>query len=184
MTETLTLNVIEIERLKVILLIEQDELTIAEAAESLELSERQLYQPLQRYCTDGDGGLCHRLRGRKSSKAYAAELRTKALRLYREQYWHYGPTLLNKKLAEAHHLLISRQTATQWLVLEGLWTGSRKKRPHRKKRDRRRAIGSLKCASPKSRILTEPSVFTQIFDGLMSQWTTPCSCAASNPRAS
>jgi len=40
-------------------------------------------------------------------------------------------------------LRISRQTLTRWLVKESLWAPRRKKRPHRKKRQRRQAMGSL-----------------------------------------
>lgn len=131
------------ERLKLILRIEQDQLTVAEAAEGLQLSERQLYRILERYRAEGEVGLSHRLRGRRSNKAFAPELRTKALRLYREQYSDYGPTLFAERLAEHHDIDISRQTAARWLSQAALWSGSRKKRPHRKKRERRDAIGSL-----------------------------------------
>ncbi|MEK9137034.1 MAG: ISNCY family transposase, partial [Bacteroidota bacterium] len=126
-----------------ILRIEHNQLTVAEAAESLDLSERHLYRILQRYRAEGEAGLCHRLRGRRSNKAFAQELRTKTLRLYREQYSDYGPTLFAEKLAEHHDVCISRQTATRWLSQAALWSGNRKKRPHRKKRERRDALGSL-----------------------------------------
>jgi hypothetical protein len=107
------------------------------------VSQRQLYRILKRYRAQGEAGLCHRLRGRPSNKAFAAEIRIKALRLYREQYSDYGPTLFTEKLAQHHQLSISRQTTMRWLRQAALWSGSRKKRPHRKKRERREAIGSL-----------------------------------------
>lgn len=131
------------ERLKVILRIEQGQLTVAEAAESLQLSERQLYRILKRYRAEGAAGIRHRLHGQRSNKAFADELRTKALRLYREQYADYGPTLFAERLTEDHDMTISRQTATRWLHQAALWSGNRKQRPHRKKRERRDCIGSL-----------------------------------------
>jgi hypothetical protein len=131
------------ERLKVILRHKQHQLTVVEAAESLDLSERQLYRVLKRYRTEGETGLCHRLRGRASNKAFPPEQRTKAVRLYQERYSDYGPTLFTEKLAEYHDLRVSRQTATRWLSQKALWSGSRKKRPHRKKREPRGALGSL-----------------------------------------
>lgn len=131
------------ERLKVIVRLEHNELTVAEGAESLALSQRQLYRVLKRYRAQGEAGLCHRLRGRRSNKAFARELFTKVVRLYREQYSDYGPTLFIEKLAEHHDIDISRQTATRWLSQAALWSGSRKKRPHRTKRERRETIGSL-----------------------------------------
>ena len=143
MTETVTMSYREREHLKVIGRIEAGELTVAEAAESIHLTERQMYRLLRRYRQEGDRALIHRLRGRPSNLAYAGEIRTKAMRLYREQYSDYGPTLFAEKLEFYHDLKISRQTATRWLIQESLWAGSRKKRPHRKKRQRRDCIGSL-----------------------------------------
>jgi len=143
MTETVTMSYREREHLKVIGRIEAGELTVAEAAESIHVTERQMYRLLRRYRQEGDRGLIHRLRGRASNLAYPREARTKAVRLYRELYSDYGPTLFAEKLELYHDLKISRQTATRWLIEESLWAGSRKKRPHRKKRQRRDCIGSL-----------------------------------------
>jgi hypothetical protein len=143
MTETVTMSYREREHLKVISRIEAGELTVAEAAESIHLTERQMYRLLRRYRQEGDRGLIHRLRGRRSNLAYESQVRTTAVRLYRELYSDYGPTLFAEKLEFYHDLKISRQTATRWLIQESLWSGSRKKRPHRKKRQRRDCIGSL-----------------------------------------
>ena len=143
MTETVTMSYREREQLKVISRIEAGELTVAEAAESIHLTERQMYRLLRRYRQEGDRGLIHRLRGRRSNLAYESDVRTTAVRLYRELYSDYGPTLFAEKLEFYHDLKISRQTATRWLIQESLWSGSRKKRPHRKKRQRRDCIGSL-----------------------------------------
>jgi hypothetical protein len=133
----------ERDHLKVVGRVEAGELTVAEAAESIHITERQMYRLLRRYRQEGDRGLIHRLRGRRSNLAYAGEIRTKAIRLYRELYSDYGPTLFAEKLEFYHDLKISRQTATRWLIEESLWSGSRKKRPHRKKRQRRDCRGSL-----------------------------------------
>jgi hypothetical protein len=134
LTDILTLRSYEMERLKVIVRIEHHQLTVAEAAESLDLSERQLYRILRCYHTEGEAGLSHRLRGRRSNKAFPKELSMNVLRLYRERYSDYGPTLFVEKLDEYNSITISRQTATRWLSQAALWSGSRKKRPHRTKR--------------------------------------------------
>ena len=141
--QTLRLSYPEMERLKVIGRHEHKALTVMEAAQCLKISERQMYRILKRYRTEGEAGLLHRLRGRASNKAYPPQLITKVLRLYREQYSDYGPTLFLEKLELYHDLSISRQTATRWLTQKGLWSGNRKKRPHRTKRERRACIGSL-----------------------------------------
>lgn len=66
MKEILIMSYRETERLKVISRIEFDELTVVDAAESIHISERQMYRILKRYHTEGEAGLLHRLRGRMS----------------------------------------------------------------------------------------------------------------------
>ena len=67
MTETVTMSYCERDHLKVIVRIEAGELTVAEAAESVHVTERQMYRLLRRYRQEGDRGLIHRLRGRRSN---------------------------------------------------------------------------------------------------------------------
>lgn len=133
----------ERERLKVIHRIEHHEWTVALGAEALHLSERQLYRILKRYRQHGDAGIVHRQRGQPSHRAYPAATKSKALRWYRERYADYGPKLFSEMLDEQHGLTIAPETLRRWLIADGLWAGSRKKRPHRKRRPRREAIGSL-----------------------------------------
>ena len=143
MGQTITMSIREMERLKMIVWIKEGKITVVEAAESLHMSERQMYRVLGRYRTQGEAGLVHRLRGMRSNRGYSKETRKEVFRLFREQYSDYDPTLFGEKLEEYHTLHISRQTLTRWLVKESLWAGRRKKRPHRRKRERREAIGSL-----------------------------------------
>jgi len=143
MTGTLTMSMKERERLKMISRIENHELSIALAAEALHLSERQLYRMLRRYRQQGDAGIIHRLRGQPSVRAHPSADKIKALRLYRERYADYGPKLFSEMLEEHHDLTIAPETLRRWLIADSQWSGSRKKRPHRKRRQRRTAIGSL-----------------------------------------
>jgi len=143
MKEILTMSYRETERLKVISRIEHEEMTIVDAAECLHISERHMYRILRRYHAKGESGLLHRLRGQASNAGFPESIRKRTLRLYREQFSDYGPTLFSEKLEEKYDIHISHQTATRWLIHAGLWSGARKKRPHRKKRERRNAIGSL-----------------------------------------
>jgi len=144
MTGTLTMSSKERDRLKVIhRLDEDDQLTMALAAEALHLSERQLYRLLKRYRQQGDAGLVHLLRGYPSHNAYPARAKAKALRLYRQRYADYGPTLFGEMLEDHHALTIAPETLRRWLIADKQWAGSRKNRLHRKRRQRRDAIGSL-----------------------------------------
>ena len=137
------MNQKERDRLKVLAQIQQNELTVALAAESLHLSARQLYRLLNRYHKQGDAGLVHLLRGRPSNHAYDETDKIKAVRLYRERYHDYGPKLFSEVLADDHDLTVAPETLRRWLMDASLWAGSRRKRPHRRHRERRTAIGSL-----------------------------------------
>lgn len=137
------MNQKERDRLKVLTQIQQDELSVVLAAESLHLSERQLYRLLKRYDAQGDAGLVHGLRGRPSNHAYDRIDQAKAVQLYRERYHDYGPTLFSEVLADEHDLEVAPETLRRWLIAASLWAGSRRKRPHRRHRERRTAIGSL-----------------------------------------
>lgn len=142
--EILTMSQKERDRLKILTRVKQGELTYRLAAESLDVSERQIYRIIHRFKNEGDRGVIHRLRGRpKSNRSYSAELRAHALRLFREQYSDYHPTLLSEVLLDEHQIDVSRQTLSRWLQADGIYSGIRKDRPHRKKRERRETIGDL-----------------------------------------
>ena len=107
MTGTLTMNQKERDRLKVLTQIQQNELSVALAAENLHLSERLRYRLLSRYHEQGDAGLVHRLRGQASNHAYDETDKAKAVRLYRERYRDYGPTLFSEVLADDQALTVA-----------------------------------------------------------------------------
>ena len=143
MSETLTMNTKERQRLQVLGHLKDGKTTVAKAAAALALSERQMYRVLGRYRSQGDGGLIHRLRGQTSNRGYPPKVRQEALRLYQEAYPDYGPTLFAEMLAEYHKLIIDSDTLRRWLKTAGLWIGIRAARRHRQKRERRQAIGAL-----------------------------------------
>ena len=142
--ETLIMSQQERDRLKVLDRVKEGKLTRHLAADSLGVSERQLYRLLHRYIEEGDRGVIHRQRGQKgSNRSYTARTRKEVLRHFQEQYSDYHPTLLSEVLLAEHQIDVSRQTITRWLKAEGLISEIRKKRPHRRKRERRQAIGDL-----------------------------------------
>jgi len=83
MSETLTMNTKERQRLPILGHLKHGLTTVVEAAAALGISERQMYRVLDRYRSQGDRGLIHRLRGQTSNRGYPPEVRTQALRLHR-----------------------------------------------------------------------------------------------------
>ena len=95
------------------------------------------------YQAEGDAGMIHGLRGKKSNGGYSGEVKNKVITLYRSQYNDYVPALFSEKLTEYHNLNINRETIRLWLRSEAVCTGMRKKRAHRKRRERRTGFGDL-----------------------------------------
>jgi transposase len=139
----LTMNTKEREHLKVIHRIENNELTIANGARSLSISERQMYRILSRYRSEGDAGIIHKLRGAPSPHRTKAHIRKQVTDMFRQKYRDYGATLFAEKLEEHHQIMLSSKTLTRILKSEHLYVPSRYRKPHRKKRDRRACIGEL-----------------------------------------
>lgn len=92
-----------------------------EAAELIGISDRQVRRIVRRVRVEGERGVIHRLRGRRGCRRVAQGVRVRILRLYRERYMGFGPTLASEKLWELDHLRISDETLRLWLTAEGLW---------------------------------------------------------------
>src|SRR5256885_2075497 len=97
---TLTMSRRELERAEVLLLVHERRITQAAAAERLGLSLRQVERLYRVYRANGASALVSRKRGRPSNRRLATEIRTEALRLVRDRYSDFGPTLAHEKLLE------------------------------------------------------------------------------------
>lgn len=143
MNGVLALSKKEIDRLMIVSQIEDNRMTVQEAAELLGVSERQTYRILKRIRAEGVKGIVHRLRGRESNRGYPNKLKREIIGIYRKQYWDYGPTLYSEMLEKYHNISLNRETVRRWLREEAITTSLRKKRPHRRKRERRSCLGEL-----------------------------------------
>src|SRR5207245_9676506 len=52
-------------------------------------------------------------------------------------------TLAAEHLASEDGLHIAAETLRRWMLAEGLWSGERKRKPHRQRRERKRHFGEL-----------------------------------------
>lgn len=118
------------------------ELLLKDAALILQLSYPQAKRLLARFKASGLGGLAHQLRGKPSNHSFDTEIKQAVLKLYKERFPDFGPTLATEKLQLlGYHL--SHETLRLWLVEEGLWEKDRKRSPHRSWRPRRSHFGEL-----------------------------------------
>jgi len=133
----------EVRRLRVIQ--ETIERRIAQrvAATMLGLSGRQVRRLVKAVREEGERGVIHKLRGRSSNRKTPAEVKARALMLYRGRYAGFGPTLASEKLGELDGIKLSDETLRKWLKESGLWQGRRKRSRHRQWRERKGCFGEM-----------------------------------------
>ena len=137
------------DRLKVLHEVQKRHISQKQAAMELGLSTRWVRKLLERLKQQGDGGLVHGLRGRRSNRKLPEAQRKKVLGIFERQIqkrqWHdYGPTLAAEELAADHKIQISKETLRKWLIEAGLWKAkkARLERVHQW-RARRERFGEL-----------------------------------------
>jgi transposase len=113
---------------------------VAEAARSLELSERQGRRLWKRYGQQGAAGLIHGLRGQQGN-ACRERLREQVLALYRQKYGRGNAAHAAALLGAQEKLVRSRKTLWRGLKSAGLVVPPRRHKPHRQRRARRRGTG-------------------------------------------
>jgi transposase len=138
----------ELQRAEVMSRVRSKVLKVVNAAEILELSYRQAKRLWQRYRKEGAKGLKHRSAGKSSNRAKPEKFRQKVLSRIREKYSgteqsRFGPTLAAEHLAEEDGLSVDGETLRRWMLAEGLWSRSRRRKAHRKRRERKGHFGEL-----------------------------------------
>jgi transposase len=133
----------ELNRVEVISQVVEAHLDIAQAAELLCLSRRQVFRLLYRFRKDGPSGLRHKARGRLPNNRIKPAKRQYVLDLIRDNYPDFGPTLAAEMLATHHHLLVSRETLRKWMIEDGLWLSRKQRRTFHQPRLRRECYGEL-----------------------------------------
>jgi len=118
-------------------------ITQKEAAEAVDLSERQIRRKIRRVRQEGDKGIIHRLRGALSNRAMPDTIKNKALALFKAKYADFGPTLASEKLFERDKIQVNDETLRLWLIGAGIPYKRRKKRPHRQWRQRKEYYGQM-----------------------------------------
>ncbi len=117
--------------------------TQVEASRLMGRSERQVRRLLKRLKVEGDVGVIHRLRGRRSNNLSDQSERQKAIALCRSMYAGFGPTLAAEKLSEHQGIDLSVETLRGWMLAEGLWERKRHRDKHRQRRPRRSCFGEM-----------------------------------------
>lgn len=144
MTTELTMTLKEADRLAVVKRIESKELGIGDGARELGISSRQMKRIWKRYKEREAAGLLSLKKGRPSPNRMPTLLKDKALRLVREKYSDYGPTLAVEKLKEKHKIMLSKESMRKLMIADGLWKGkNRKEKKAHPRRTRRSRLGEM-----------------------------------------
>ncbi len=143
-TALVTLNMRELDRLKVIQAVVDSGLKPGRAAERLGLTVRQIERLVIRYRESGAVGLTSRKRGRPGNRRLDEELARRALTIIRERYADFGPTLACEKLSECHGIQLAKETVRRLMTDAGLWVPRRQRPPKvYQPRARRACLGEL-----------------------------------------
>ena len=116
----------EVRRLQILRKIFDKNMNQQEAAEYLDLSDRQVRRMVYRIRLEGEQGIIHKLRGKPGCHRIDPELRGKIIGFYRKEYSDFGPTLAAEKLLERQKIKVCNETLRLWLIQEGLWNMRRK----------------------------------------------------------
>ncbi len=139
-----TVSMQELDRLKCIEAVVDGDLQPIRAAERLGLTTRQVHRLAVRYRREGPVGLISKRRNRPSNNRMDAGLEEQVLRILRESYPDFGPTLATEKLEARHRIVLCKETVRRLQIAAGLWI-PRKLRPPKiqQPRARRACIGEL-----------------------------------------
>jgi hypothetical protein len=134
----------ELERYQIIRKVFDNQINQQEAAEYLDLSDRQIRRIVRRVRSEGPRGVIHKLRGSVGCRRLEESFKNKILGLYKQHYHDFGPTLASEKLLERHKIRVNNETLRLWLIKEALWqTKKLKNQKERTWRPRKDHLGEM-----------------------------------------
>jgi Winged helix-turn helix len=134
----------EFSRLDVLMDLEARRVTVRDACGLLRLKRRQVFRLLKDFRARGAASLISKRRGKPSNNRLPQPVRDLVLRLIKERYADFGPTLVSEKLLEVHDCRVSRETIRTWMIEDGLWLDRRRRLPSvHQPRNRRERMGEL-----------------------------------------
>jgi hypothetical protein len=141
---TVTMTMRDLDRLKVIQAVVDGDLRTGRAGQRLGLTARQVRRLVDRYRTEGPIGLVSRQRNRPSNNRLDTTIATEVVRLLRERYDDFGPTLASEKLRTLHGIDLAKETIRRLQIEAGLWIPRRLRPPKiQQPRARRECVGEL-----------------------------------------
>lgn len=141
--DIITMSRREAKRLHIIHQALDKKITQGEAAELIDVSDRQIRRLIRRIREEGDEGICHRSRGKASNYCIPRKVKKRALKLFREEYPDFNLVHATEKLSEVHGITVSDETLRLWLNEAEITYKKRKVKKHRERRERKACFGEL-----------------------------------------
>ncbi len=134
----------DLDRLKCIQAVVDGDLKPLKASERLGLTTRQVRRLARRYATEGPIGLVSKRFNRPSNNRLDDAVADQVIKILRNRYADFGPTLATEKLRTKHGIDLAKETVRRLQIAVGLWI-PRKLRPPKiqQPRLRRACIGEL-----------------------------------------
>jgi len=133
----------ELKRLHLIRKAIDKTITQVEAAGIIGVSLRQAQRITRAVRLEGNKGVIHKSRGKPSNRALPDKIKDKVLKLCREKYHDFGPTLASEKFFERDKIKVNDETLRLWFIQKSVYYKIRKKRPHRQWRLRKPCFGEM-----------------------------------------
>ena len=140
--EEITMTKMELDRYSLLRQVLSKQLSQVQAAELLELSDRQVRNLLKAIQLEGAKGIVSKKRG-YSNRAVNPKFKQHVIALVKERYPDFGPTFAAEKLKEMNDITISVETLRKWMIEKGLWISKKKRSTIHPTRPRRELFGEL-----------------------------------------
>lgn len=141
--QTITMSVKELGRYQVLGRLLRGEIKGPEAAKLISCSTRQVRRLKVRIKQGGPKGLIHKARGKASNRKMPEKEYQVIVKIIREKYSDFGPTLAAEKLSELHGINRDPETVRQLMLKENLWTLRRASKEHHAWRERKACLGEM-----------------------------------------
>ena len=108
---------------------------VKKAAESLGLSERQIYRLKKRVRQEGAEGVIHRSRGISRVRWLSPKVKKEIIEFYNGKYIGFNITHMTEYLNRDEEIRVSRESVRKILLAHGSYTRVKKRKGHRKWRE-------------------------------------------------
>ncbi|MCD4812700.1 ISNCY family transposase [bacterium] len=133
----------ELKKLHLIKKADEKLMTQAQAADLLDITERQFRRIIQNYRLLEERGLVHQLRGKSSNRKFSDHFKKSIVYIYQKNFSGYKPTFFTEKLASDYNITLSKESVRCILAKNNLWTVRKKRLKHRTKQPRKLHRGEL-----------------------------------------